>query len=116
MIKKPNKKARKKREYLRNVEGFKQGWKDMLEGNVSSYESLPRLVETKDIRFSLITELVKSKVDVEKAHYDSNAKMVTIYFIDNVEKEDAVVHYLTDNFALIYDSGDMQFIGIQIET
>lgn len=107
MIKKPNKKARKKREYLRNVEGFKQGWKDILEGNVSSYESLPRLVETNDIRFSLITELAKSKIAITRSHYNNEAKMLTIYFVDNVEKADAVVHYLTNNFALIYDTGDM---------
>jgi hypothetical protein len=79
-------------------------------------KSLPRLVETSDIQFNLITELAKDKVSVKRCFLDNEAKILTIYFVDTVEKMDTVVHYLTDHFALIYETGNMQFIGIQIET
>lgn len=95
--------------------GFNQGWKDMLEGRTTEYKTLPKLVKDEDIQFNLITELANSKLSVNRSFYDALSNITTIYFVDKVESMDTVVHYLTDKFALIYNSNNMEFIGIHIE-
>lgn len=109
------KKKAKKTIYNDPALGFKQGWKDMLEGRTTEYKTLPRLVETEDIQFNLITELANGKLTITRSFYDALSNITTIYFVDKVEYMETVVHYLTDKFALIYNSSNMEFIGIHIE-
>ena len=78
-------------------------------------DSLPALIQSDDIRFDAFTVKAHDGIYITRSFYDAKAGIITAYFVDDVEKYQTVVHYLTDHFALIYEAGGMQFVGIQIE-
>ena len=89
-------------------------WKDINQEDLKAEEGrLPSLKNVKDIKFSFIKSLIEEKYVPIKMSYDSVAKIMTMYFAD-VEGE-MIVHYISDNMALVYDMDTSECIGFQLE-
>jgi hypothetical protein len=74
---------------------------------------LERLVQTNELRTTLIAQLAREDQIKPRVLYDENFDALILLFAD-VEGM-RVVHYTEDDIALLYRMNDLEVIGIQIE-
>lgn len=89
-------------------------WDDITqEHQKTASNTLPALKDIKDIKFDFIKSLIVDKYVPTKMFYDPIARIMTMYFAD-IEGE-SIVHYISDNMALIYDNDTSECVGFQLE-